>query len=113
MSKIIKLISIDKKLNKYLKDFSVDSLEELSIEQANKFFIKIIKDFKEGKLTLDELSVFGENIFHKIGKKHTKDDIFQASLSASELSFYVRVPEGFKNVSSFLSDVEEFYKKFN
>ena len=110
---MVKLISIDKKLRKYLDAFGVDSLDKLSIEEGNKFFVKIIGDFKSGELTLDELSVFGENIFHKIGKKHTKDDIFQASLSASELSFYVRVPEGFKNVSSFLSDVEEFYKKFN
>jgi hypothetical protein len=110
--KIIQLKSVDKKLEKYLKDYNADSLEELSLDQGNKFFIKVIKDFKEGKLSLDELSVFGGKIFHAIGKKNPKSDIFQASLSASELGFCTRSKEAFNNTPMFLSDVEEFFEKY-
>lgn len=113
MTKIIKLISIDKKLKKYLEDFQVNSLEKFSIEEGNKFFVKIINDFKDAELTLDELSIFGENIFHKIAKKYPKSELFQASLCASELNFAVRSEAVFENIPMYLKEVEEFYNKFN
>lgn len=112
MPKIIKLISVDKKRQKYLKLFNVDSLEKLSLEQGNQFFIKIIQDFKNGKLTLDELSVFGHNIFHTIGKKYPKSDLFQASLFASELNFAVRSRAVFNNISMYLEEIEKFFIKY-
>lgn len=110
--KIIKPRFINRKIPKYLKSFNVDSLKELSLEQGNQFFVKIIQDFKNGKLTLDELSAFGFNIFHVIGKKHEKSDLFQASLSASELNFSTRAKEVFNNTPQFLSDVENFLIKY-
>lgn len=111
MTKINKLISVDKKQQKYLKTFNVDSLDKLSLDQGNQFFIKIIKDFKDYKLTLDELAVFGSNVFHGIAKKYPKSDLFQTSLSASDLSFCIRSKETFKNTPLFLSDIEDFLIK--
>ncbi len=112
MNKIIKLISIDKKQQKYIKQLNTDSLEKLSLEQGNQFFIKIIQDFKDGKLTLDELSIFGHNIFHTIGKKYPKSDLFQTSLLASELNFAVRSKAVFNNISIYLEEIEKFFLKY-
>lgn len=110
--KIIKPRSINRKIPKYLKPFNVDSLKKLSLEQGNKLFVKIIYDFKVGKLTLDELSVFGGNIFDAIGKKHTDSDLFDASLSASEINYYIRYKNSFEMAIQFLSDVEDFFIKY-
>jgi hypothetical protein len=112
MGKTIKLISINKKLPKYLKPFNIDSLKELSLEQGNQFFVKIIQDFKDGILTLDELSVFGGYTFHQIVKnKYEESDLFFTSLSASELSFAVRADSVYKNISMYLKDIDSFYNK--
>jgi hypothetical protein len=112
MNRIIKLISVDRKRQKYLKQFNTDSLEKLSLEQGNQFFIKIIQDFKDGKLTLDELSVFGHNIFHAIGKKYPKSDLFQASLFASELNFSVRSGIDSNNTLMYLEEIEKIFLKY-
>ncbi|MFA7676150.1 MAG: hypothetical protein WCY28_01940 [Candidatus Shapirobacteria bacterium] len=111
MPKTIRLISVDKKLKKYLRDFNADYLEKLSLDQGNQFFVKIIKDFKEGNLTLDELSVFGNNIFHAIGKKHEKSDLFSTSLSTAELNFMIR--NSYLDIPNYLKDIDDFFDKYN
>lgn len=113
MEKIIKLISIDKKLPKYLKPFCVGSLKELTLEQGNEFFVKIIQDFKDYKLTLDELSLFGSKIFHQVAKNKKKDsDLFFISLSTSELNFAVRASSVYGNISMYLKDIDMFLEKY-
>ena len=109
----IKLISVDKKLIKYLKFFGVDSVDKLTLDQGNKFFVEIIKYFKSGKLTLDELSVFGEIVFHQCAKnKPEKSDLFFTSLSAAELNFEVRSKAAYGNIAEHLRDVDEFFEKY-
>lgn len=113
MEKTIKLVSIDKKIPKYLKPFGVDFLKELTLEQGNKFFVKIIQDFKNYEITLDELSLFGSKIFHEVAKnKHEESDLFFTSLSASELNFAVRSNPVYGNISMYLKDIEMFLEKY-
>lgn len=114
MEKTIKLVSIDKKLSKYLKPFNVDSLKELSLEQGNQFLVKIIQDFKNYELTLDELSLFGSSIFNGVAKnKHEESDLFFTSLSTSELNFTVRSNSVYGNISIYLKDIDIFLEKYN
>ena len=113
MEKTIKLISIDKKLPKYLKPFSVNSLKELTLEQGNQFFVKIIQDFKNYELTLDELAIFGSKVFHEVAKnKYEKSDLFFTSLSTSELNFAVRANSVYGNISMHLKDIDVFLEKY-
>ncbi len=111
MKKIVKLGSIDKKIPKYLKPFNVNSLKELTLEQGNQFFVKIIQDFKDYKLTLDELSLFGSKIFHEVAKNKKEDsDLFFTSLSTAELNFMVR--NSHTNITSYLKDIDTFFDKY-
>jgi len=107
----IKLISVDKKLIKYLKLFGVSSVDKLTLDQGNKFFVEVIKDFKNGKLTLDELSVFGSILFHGVAKtKREKSDLFVASLSAMDLAFEIR--NVYDNVPQHMRDIDDFFEKY-
>ena len=113
MKKTFRLISVDKKEQKYLKQFNINSLEKLSLDQGNQFFIKIIQDFKNYKLTLDELSVFSDRIFHGVAKnKKEKSDLFFISLSVAELSFMVRNKATYQNIPSCLKDIDVFLDKY-
>lgn len=95
----------------YLRVLNLTSIAEASLEIANKLFVNVIEDFKNGKLSIDELSSFGFEIFHGVAKKNKESDLFQASLSASELSFSVRNEATFSNISSYLKDIEKFYSE--
>ena len=96
-----------------MKFFDVDSVDKLTLDQGNKIFVKIIKDFKSGELTLDELSVFGEIIFHQCAKnKPEKSDLFFVSLSAAELNFEVRAKAAYGNIAGHLIDIDEFFEKY-
>jgi hypothetical protein len=113
MEEATKLVSIDKKLPKYLKPFNVMSLKELTLEQGDQFFVKIIQDFKDYKLTLDELSLFGSKIFHEVAKnKYEKSDLFFTSLSTSELNFAVRANSVYGNISMYLKNIDMFLEKY-
>lgn len=109
----VKLVTrgIDEIRGVYLKELDLASINDSSLETANKLFIRVIEDFKNGKLSIDELSSFGSEIFHGVAKKNEESDLFQASLSASELSFSVRNEATYPNVSSYLSDIDTFYNK--
>jgi len=107
----IKLILVDKKLTKYLKLFGVDSIDKLTLSQGNKFFVEVIKDFKNGSLDLDELSGFGSKIFHGIAKvKGEESDLFFVSLSAMDLAFEIR--NVYDNVPQHMRDIDEFFEKY-
>ena len=107
----IKLISVKRKLSKYLKLFDVDLVDKLTLDQGNKFFVEIIKNFKRGKLTLDELSVFGSILFHGVAKtKRERSDLFVASLSAMDLAFEIR--NVYDNVPQHMRDNDEFFEKY-
>ncbi len=106
-------VNMDKKLLNYLKPFGVLSLKELSLEQGNQLFVQIIQDFKDQKLSLDELSVFGSKIFHEVTKnKNENSDLFFTSLSASELNFAVRSSAVYGNIPIYLKDIDTFIEKY-
>mgnify|MGYP000956867419 CR=1 FL=1 len=114
MENTIKLISVDKKLLNYLKHFSAKFLKELTLEQGNQLFVQIIQDFKDQKLSLDELSVFGSKIFHEVAKnKNENSDLFFTSLSASELNFAIRSSSVYGNISLYLKDIDGFLEKYS
>ena len=114
MKKEINLISIDKKIPNYLRIFKVKNVNDLTLDQGNLLFVKVIEDFKSGELTLDELSVFGEIIFHQCAKNKTeKSDLFFTSLSAAELSFEVRSKATYRNIAEHLRDIDDFFEKYN
>lgn len=102
-----------KELPKYLRPLGVGSLRELTLDQGNQLFVQIIQDFKNYKITLDELSVFGSKIFHEVAKnKSENSDLFFTSLSASELNFAVRSSSVYGNISIYLKDIDTFIKKY-
>ncbi len=101
---------IDSIKDNYLKNVGEKSLDDLSLSKAEQLFVSVIEDFKNGTLSSDELADFGFKIFHRVAKKYLKSDLFQASLSASELNFYIRTKTGYKNIQWYLEDVDKFYE---
>jgi hypothetical protein len=100
---------IDAIQGKYLKKIGESAIREISLPKANKLFVLVIKDFKTGILSSDDLADFGFKIFHGVAKHYPDSDLFQASLSASDLNFEMRT--GGMRVLTCLKDVEKFYKK--
>lgn len=99
---------IDLIRDKYLQEIGLSSIKLSTIEQANKLFVAVIRDFRKGELSSDELSTFGFEIFHGVAKKNNESDLFQASLSASELIFEIR-SDG-QNIQRCLKDINGFYE---
>lgn len=95
----------------YLIELDLTSINGASLETASKLFAILIKDFKSGKISIDELSSFGHEIFHGVAKKYKESNLFQASLSASELSFAIRNDASYSNISTYLGDIDSFYQK--
>jgi len=111
MKEKIGLTSIDEKLRDYLGNFDVKDIKDLTLDQGNLLFVKVIDDFKNGSLDLDELSGFGSKIFHGIAKvKGEKSDLFFASLSAMDLAFEIR--NVYDNVPQHMRDIYEFFEKY-
>lgn len=100
---------IDETRDIYLKELGLISIEDASLEDTNKLFVIVIENFKNGKLSIDELSSFGFEIFHGVAKKYKDSDLFQVSLSASELSFSIRNEATYSNIPSYLRDIDIFY----
>lgn len=101
---------IDSIKGKYLKKVGESSIKDLSLTKAEQMFVFVIEDFKNGTLSSDELADFGEVLFHDVAKKYPKSNLFQASLSASELTFYLRSKRGYKDIPYYLDRIDKFYK---
>lgn len=100
---------VDAIQGKYLKKIGELDIKGISLPKANQLFILIIEDFKKGILSSDDLANFGFKIFHGVAKHYPDSDLFQASLSASDLNFEMRT--GGTRVSTCLKDIENFYEK--
>lgn len=100
---------IDAIQGKYLKKIGEATIRGIPLSKANQLFVLVIKDFKTGILSSDDLADFGFKIFHGVAKRFPKSDLFQASLSASDLNFEMRT-DGVR-VSTCLKDIDNFYKK--
>ena len=108
--KLIKTKNIDSLKQKYLRKAKVYT-GELDLSKAEKLFRSVIKDFKKGNLSSDELSSFGFYIFHAVAKHYPESNLFKATLSASELDFAVRNPSVYRNLEAYLNDIDKFFGK--
>lgn len=106
----IKVKDVKRLEEKYIKKFKIQNLDNASLDQGTRLFLSVINDYKSGNLSLDELSSFGFELFHKIGKKYPNSKLFQASLSASELAFATRSESAYKNIILYLNDIDKFFK---
>ena len=102
---------IDAIQRKYLEKIGESAIRGISLPKAIQLFVLVIKDFKNGILSSDDLADFGFKIFHGVAKNHPKSDLFQASLSASELSFAIRSEVVYSNIPQYLRDVDKFYEQ--
>lgn len=107
--KEIKIKNVSDLAKKYLKNIDASSIGEASLNWGEKLFRIIIKDFKKGNLSVDDLSLLGFEIFHGVGKHYPGSKLFQASLSASELSFSMRSKSVYSNIEGYLEDIDKFY----
>jgi len=107
----INIKSIEPLKVKYLNKIGGSSIKDISLLEANQLFLLVIGDFKKGVLSSDDLSAFGFEIFHGVAKHYPKSDLFQASLSASELVFSLRTKPAYINIPKYLEDIEKFYVK--
>jgi hypothetical protein len=81
----------EEKFETYLKDIGLDSGALLTVDLVKKIFIIIISDFKNGKLSVDELSQMAGDLWGKLPEPHRfETDLGNALYKASELSFYTR-----------------------
>lgn len=93
----------------YLKKINQKTMESLPLLKAEQLFVFVIEDFKKGVLSPDDLANFGFKIFHSVAKDYPKSDLFQASLSASDLNFEMRT--GGMRVTTCLKQIDDFYDK--
>jgi len=107
---IIKTKNIEAIKQEYFQQIGACS-NELDLPKAEELFRLVIKDFKKGVLSLDELSSFGFYIFHAVAKHHPLSGLFKATLSASELNFVVRSPSVYSNLELYLKDIDKFFEK--
>jgi len=84
-------------------------LKPLTLDTATPLFIDAIKLFKSGCLSSDELSTIGNYLF-TFATKFPKSDLFQATLAAGELAFYIRYHTS--RLRTFLQILDEFYEKY-
>jgi len=109
--KIIKTKITDACKQKYLRKVEARSFDELTLPKADNLFWLVIGDFKKGKLSSDDLSCFGFFLFHAVAKHHPSSFLFNATLSASELSFAMRNPAVYRNIKKYFEDIDNFYEK--
>lgn len=103
------------RLEYYLGRAGAKSLDNLTFEQRKKIFLLAIKDFMDGQVDvgLDQLSAMAVDLhdYKKDPKTFSpeEDELFSATESGSELSFYVRkFPEQF---AQFMSEVKTYFDK--
>jgi len=100
---------VDAIQGRYLKKIEESAIRGISLSKANHLFILIIKDFKTGILSSDDLANFGFKIFHGVAKHYPDSDLFRASLSASDLNFEIRskgnrIPQCLEIINKFYED---------
>lgn len=111
MSKSIKIPFPFEKFEEYKNRLGIkEEVVGTDVDQLKKLFALVVRDFKKGKVSVDELSSISEKLFNLLikNKKLRKDeDFFFALEVGAELSFYVRHPES-KNLNRFLKEVLDF-----
>src|SRR4051794_35139521 len=81
----------EEKFEAYLKEMGLESGGLLTVELIKKMFLVIISDFKNGRLSVDELSQIAGDLWGKLPEpSRSETDLGNALYKASELSFYTR-----------------------
>lgn len=107
--------------NKYRDDlfFQVGetNAQNLSFEKLRTVFLMAIRDFKSGKLTLEELSWFASELVQMPRPNDGKEmeELKGVILSCSEIGYYLhQIPEvdtNGENTVSFLLETMRYYQK--
>lgn len=101
--------------NSYLKKLNLNSENELDDVKTELIFAMAFKDFKIGKISLDNFSEISGCLFHKLKRGMMQSSHFgSVLLNASELNFYIRnfdSDTSIKNFTDFMTDVENYFKK--
>jgi len=112
----IKIKDITELLDKYLKGIGCADLKLVRYEDKEILFEKILKDYKEGEISLDELSSLSETVWWTLSEKEKTDKFGKILMSGMELNFYERNANddsGAKNFIYFLQEVLEYKKQEN
>lgn len=99
-------------LAKYLRANGVEKLtEEIALKKAEEIFAQITNDLVEKKIMLAEYSALGHYFFHHRGKCQENTALFDATLAASELWFYVQ-KKGELSVQNLLDDINFLLQQY-
>lgn len=103
----------NRKFNSYLKKLDLKSSEKLTLSDRHNILMRILDDFKSGKVCLDELSEMSDYLWSTIhGKRDGELEI--VLLEAAELSYYLRIitKDYPGNFIMFLNDILDYYQKY-
>lgn len=111
---IVEIPFPDRKFKTYLDELNVSSAEELTIFQKQNIFISAIKDFKTGKVALDELAEIAGFLWSTLEDRDT--DLADALYECSELNYYIRHIEDLEEKTGtfiwFITDVMKYYTRY-
>lgn len=107
--KQISAVYMKQLLRSYLNQISEKKISDLSFHQAEYLFFLIIQDYKQKKITLDELSGLGNIFFSDLAYKDKKSALFQVTLAAGEAN-YAAKQDNFDDLTSFLHEIESYYQ---
>lgn len=108
-------------MNKYtvelLSEIGADSKSKLSFDNLKTVFLMAVRDFKDGKLKLEDLSLFASDIV-QMPDKHDSSQMAELKETihlCSEIGYYLhQIPEvdkDGKNTIEFLLQAMNYYEK--
>lgn len=111
----IDILFPEEKLNLYFKRLNLNSENELDDVKIELIFAMSFKDFKIGKLSLDDFSSIGGFLFNELSSGTMRSSRFGSVLSdTSELNYYIRsnISEtSIKELGYLLISIEKYFKE--
>lgn len=74
----------------YLQGLNTDDIKTISYDDKKTLFERITNDYKNGEISLDELSSLSETLWWSLGEKEKTSDFGNVLNAGMELSFYER-----------------------
>jgi len=109
----------EEKYNRYLDEVGVTNEKELSFTALTEMMLAIIRDFKNGSVSLDEISDMFGHLWHYVflcfpfEQRNLYSEIDDTLLAGSELNYEIRhiiYPNG-GNLVLFMTRVMQFYDR--
>lgn len=102
---------LDKRLNSYLSEEGLVSVEEASETQLKNLVFAFIKDFLDHQLSFDDLSSLCQEIFVVLQNKPDREDsdLFSMCNYGAELNWYIRNEP--VRAADFLETILEWYRE--